>query len=435
MRRPNAERWDNPQTLARVPRALLVDAMRKSSEFLPVGWLLGRREAPAKPDWGDPEEVFQKACAVIRELETKPANQPLTRAETKPAWDLVGALQSMDADTYRKTILLYEMLNELPLPTLEKLETIRYVGQHYYFSGRPADAVRIFAQADELSRDDVPPDYRDIYSRVFGNILYLKGLTLERLQDESATTENFIRMVSDPEVVANIPVVTSVSAYYRIGNLHYNDKQFAEAAKAYATGLKILKERADEQVFDAEQEYRIALEIGKAKADVREAEPDDPDLKELLKKLDRLQEEFQSQGYADFHDILRSRVETVALMEDPELYQKVVEELRDYYKKKYDTVKDWDGMQPYFLQSSVLLVKHLLTQKQRDQAVQILQETNELANPREQWFFQFPKPLTDQALQKSVLKKSDTQQRGQPGQDARKEKKPRDRENKDRNES
>ena len=151
-------------------------------------------------------------------------------------------LSSLKANTYDYRQKIYERMLSLHLPPLDELRAIRFTGQHYYFTGNAELAVEIFSKADDLLRDSVPPESRSLFARRLGNILYLKGLALERLQDESATTENFIRMVSDPEVLANIPVVTSVSAYYRIGNLHYNDKQFAEAAQAYATGLKILQE-------------------------------------------------------------------------------------------------------------------------------------------------------------------------------------------------
>ena len=134
-------------------------------------------------------------------------------------------------------------------------------------------------------------------------------------------------------------------------------------------------------------------------------DPDQPDFHDQLKRLDQLKQTYKDKGYRDYHEILRARVTTAAELKDQTGYREVVEELRDYYKKKYELLKDWDGMQPYFLQSSAVLVLYFLENKQRDQAVTILQETKALANPHEQWFFQFPKTLNDEAFQKSVLDK------------------------------
>jgi tetratricopeptide (TPR) repeat protein len=296
----------------------------------------------------------------------------------------------------------------LPLPTFDKLETIRFVGQHYYLLGNHAKAVEIFSRAANLSVDDVPPDYQSSFSRTLGNVLYLKGLALGKLKDadDEETIENFSQLVADPKVVENIPVVTSVSAFYKLGRLYYLQSDFEKAESSFRAGLDILDKKPD-PVFDADKDYRIKLEIGGVMAGVAKDNPEDPDYAAMLDRLDQLRTEYSAKGHADFDRILRTRVNVAAAGDDRPRYRQMIEEWRNYYKKKYQTVRDWAGSRDDFLQSSKLLIRHLLESKDEKVARQILRETRDLARPPADWYFGFPKEFVNRAFEKSVLEKID----------------------------
>ena len=290
----------------------------------------------------------------------------------------------------------YRKLQELPLPVKSQLETIRLLGQDAYLRGQYVEANRIFAEAINLDLDLADSQYRNIVEEKLGNILYLRGLSFFKANDQQGARESFEKLINDPVVLGKLNPATALSVYDRLGNLHFDDNRFEEAHHAFVSGLALL-EKTPEQEYG----YRIRLEMGKAKAKTMAEE--DPDRQRLLEQIDTLRKKYAN-GYPDFDDLLKLRVTTSKEMEDGHEYVHSLDAMREYYVKKFEFAKEWSGFEKDdYLNASGLLIKHHLDSDQEDQARSVFLQTCELANPPEYWMYRFPKSFVKKSLEKSVL--------------------------------
>jgi len=354
-----------------------------------------QEEVPAR-------ELFEKARAMILDLEAISQKRSLTRKDTESTWAIVYRMGSAKDCKYEDQISLYGMMNKLNLPPGEKLDTIRMLGQRWYLAGKYDKASAIFSQALDLSTDKLTADEKQNFYRYFGNVMLMNARSLEKLGDDEASLKTFRRVSESRDILANIPQTAVASTFSQMGEILFQRKDFANAIQAFQAGLKHLKEHPD---VEADDRYRIGMEIGVVKSTVMESNPEKPDYKELLDELDKLRDKFETKSHPRFDLILRTRVIVAGNLDEKDLLVEMATELRDFYVEKHSVVGELGDSKYYFLDCSALLVKHLYAEGEKKEAREMLQETKSLADPRKSWFNKFPKALLEDAFANSVLDK------------------------------
>lgn len=398
----------SPRDIARLPRVLITETWRFFSKGLSKTVPSKMLQEPDELEKLNTDEVYRKVFQMIDELDAETRGRALTRDDLRPVWGVIQHFHSRDDSTYDGLITLYKNLAELNLSAVDRMETIRLLGQDRYMRMRYAEAIELLSQAAEIPLGGLSEIDRELCYDKLGNILYHKGLALTKQSGSTdATIEAFLEIVDNPEIVEYVDASTVANIYLRLGRLFHQQQQYEEATDAFADGIKVI-DQSTEASRKADRQYRISLEVEGSKSQTMADNPEDPDYQEMLERLDVLKKKLADKKYPDFDLLLRTRVLSAAKLDDKEVYVETVQDVRDYYQRKHSVTKIWERVdRKRFLDASALLVKHHLEEKNEEDAKEILLETKELAVPPGNWYYRFPKSFVDRALEKSVLDRDD----------------------------
>lgn len=348
----------------------------------------------------EPDPLQLKRAAVAEFEKLRGRKEVLAADDMGPLWDAVRRLHEAGYDSREDVILLYGMIDELPLGLRDRLEVCRFLGQDFLFRNYLDEAERLFDRAVSVFKEADPIQQEQV-ARKMANILYLRGLLRESQQSIDLLLENDRELYSNRMLWNATPVATKASLLERLGDQMARRKELEEAREKYLEAVDVLR-KGDER--DTEQNSTIRLLIKTLRVEIAAGKVT---LAEAIQRLEEMRKDYATGNWVGMEEVLKQLAVYYRENKDPANYQKVLSSLCDWYREQRSdpnrVMLTVSLIDQGILDSTKLLVLSRLETGDRAGAVELIRETLRRDKPPEWWVNHFPDDVRTEAMEQSVV--------------------------------